>query len=137
MNQSTTRTALITGATRGIGREIARQLKAAGFALFITGRDATALAALQCELAFLCASADESGGSSAVCPAATGIPGAGQRHAQPFGGRGCSGGAGGVGAERGAGAATPGRSSIAWQPERCGRRVAAVRGTRREPAGAA
>lgn len=51
MNQSTTRTALITGATRGIGREVARQLNAAGFAVFITGRDATALETLQRELA--------------------------------------------------------------------------------------
>ena len=43
-------TALITGATRGIGREVARQLKAAGYAVFVTGRDAAPLAALQAEL---------------------------------------------------------------------------------------
>jgi short-subunit dehydrogenase len=50
-NQSSPRTALITGATRGIGREIARQLKAAGFVVFVTGRDAAALETLQRELA--------------------------------------------------------------------------------------
>lgn len=41
------RTALITGATRGIGRELARQLHAAGFAVFLTGRDAGQLESLQ------------------------------------------------------------------------------------------
>jgi len=49
------RTALITGATRGIGLEIAKQLGAAGFKVFLTGRDAKALAAaadeLRCEAA--------------------------------------------------------------------------------------
>jgi len=44
------RTVLITGATRGIGREVARQLRAAGFTVFVTGRDAAALAELQREL---------------------------------------------------------------------------------------
>jgi short-subunit dehydrogenase len=44
------KTVLITGATRGIGREVARQLKAAGYAVFVTGRDARALAAVQKEL---------------------------------------------------------------------------------------
>lgn len=43
-------TALITGATRGIGREVARQLKAAGYAVFLTGRDEAQLAALRTEL---------------------------------------------------------------------------------------
>ena len=43
-------TALITGATRGIGREVARQLHAAGFRVFVTGRDAARLAELQQEL---------------------------------------------------------------------------------------
>ena len=43
-------TALITGATRGIGREVARQLHAAGFRVFVTGRDAVCLAELQQEL---------------------------------------------------------------------------------------
>ena len=44
------RTALITGATRGIGQEVARQLHAAGFRVFVTGRDAARLAELQQEL---------------------------------------------------------------------------------------
>lgn len=43
-------TALITGATRGIGREVARQLHAAGFAVFVTGRDPARLAEVQREL---------------------------------------------------------------------------------------
>jgi NAD(P)-dependent dehydrogenase (short-subunit alcohol dehydrogenase family) len=44
------RTVLITGATRGIGREVARQLHAADFAVFVTGRDPDLLASLQREL---------------------------------------------------------------------------------------
>jgi short-subunit dehydrogenase len=47
------RTALITGATAGIGREVARQLHAAGFAVFVTGRDAARLEALCRELGCL------------------------------------------------------------------------------------
>jgi short-subunit dehydrogenase len=46
-----TRTALVTGASRGIGREVARQLKAAGFAVFVTGRDPQRIEAVQTELA--------------------------------------------------------------------------------------
>jgi short-subunit dehydrogenase len=44
------KTALITGATRGIGREVARQLKAAGYQVFISGRDSALLNMLQEEL---------------------------------------------------------------------------------------
>jgi NAD(P)-dependent dehydrogenase (short-subunit alcohol dehydrogenase family) len=44
------RTVLITGSTRGIGRALAQQLHALGFTLFVTGRDAVAVAALQAEL---------------------------------------------------------------------------------------
>lgn len=44
------RTALVTGATRGIGREVARLLHAADFQVFVTGRDADLLAGLQREL---------------------------------------------------------------------------------------
>ena len=50
MRITNTRTALITGATRGIGREVARQLKASGFDVFVTGRDAHLLESLQIEL---------------------------------------------------------------------------------------
>ena len=50
MQTSNTRTALVTGATRGIGREVARQLKAAGLNVFVTGRDALLLGSLQQEL---------------------------------------------------------------------------------------
>jgi NAD(P)-dependent dehydrogenase (short-subunit alcohol dehydrogenase family) len=51
------RTVLITGATRGIGRELVKQLRALGFAVFASGRD-------QALLDSLC---DESGCSGAVC----------------------------------------------------------------------
>ncbi len=44
------RTALITGATRGIGREVARQLVQTGFRVFVTGRQAAALETLTREL---------------------------------------------------------------------------------------
>lgn len=45
-----TRTALITGSTRGIGLEVARQLAAEGFKVFVTGRDADRVAAVRREL---------------------------------------------------------------------------------------
>jgi short-subunit dehydrogenase len=44
------RSVLITGATRGIGRELARQLHAAGLKLFISGRDSQLMQSLQQEL---------------------------------------------------------------------------------------
>lgn len=43
------RTALVTGATRGIGRDVVRQLGRAGFAVFATGRDSAALSSLCAE----------------------------------------------------------------------------------------
>lgn len=50
MHNANRRTALVTGATRGIGREVARQLKAAGFDVFVTGRDVDLMQSLQQEL---------------------------------------------------------------------------------------
>lgn len=50
MHNAKTRTALVTGATRGIGREIARQLRAAGLNVFVTGRDAQLVESLRHEL---------------------------------------------------------------------------------------
>ncbi|MDD3276877.1 MAG: SDR family NAD(P)-dependent oxidoreductase, partial [Kiritimatiellales bacterium] len=43
------RTVLVTGATRGIGREAVKQLCAQGFAVFATGRDRQLLNALKTE----------------------------------------------------------------------------------------
>jgi short-subunit dehydrogenase len=48
--KETTRTALVTGATGGIGREIARQLKTTGFDVFVSGRNSALLTPLQQEL---------------------------------------------------------------------------------------
>jgi NAD(P)-dependent dehydrogenase (short-subunit alcohol dehydrogenase family) len=45
-----TRTALVTGATGGIGREVALQLKTAGFDVFVSGRNSALLTRLQQEL---------------------------------------------------------------------------------------
>jgi short-subunit dehydrogenase len=50
MQNNNKRTALVTGATRGIGREVARRLKTVGFDVFVTGRDAHLLESLQQEL---------------------------------------------------------------------------------------
>lgn len=44
------RTALITGATRGIGRAVARQLRQAGFQVYVTGRDEGLLTEVRAEL---------------------------------------------------------------------------------------
>ena len=49
---------LITGATRGIGRELARQLIALGYSVFATGRDAALLEALKTETGCLGTVAD-------------------------------------------------------------------------------
>jgi short-subunit dehydrogenase len=49
----TGQTALITGASRGIGEAIARKLAALGANLLLTGRDTTRLATLQAELLIL------------------------------------------------------------------------------------
>jgi short-subunit dehydrogenase len=49
MQNNNKRTALVTGATRGIGREVARRLKTVGFDVFVTGRDAHLLESLQQE----------------------------------------------------------------------------------------
>jgi short-subunit dehydrogenase len=50
MGETKKRTALVTGATRGIGREVARQLKRSGLEVFVTGRDTDLLEKLQKEL---------------------------------------------------------------------------------------
>jgi short-subunit dehydrogenase len=50
MDSTNSRTALVTGATRGIGRELARQMKSAGFKVFVSGRDPGLLRSLQREL---------------------------------------------------------------------------------------
>lgn len=51
MSFLTRKTVLLTGATGGIGSEVARQLSAAGARLILTGRSATKLKALQRQLA--------------------------------------------------------------------------------------
>src|SRR5215207_10291598 len=48
---NTMRTALITGATRGLGLELARELARRGWNLIIDGRDADRLRAVRDELA--------------------------------------------------------------------------------------
>ncbi len=60
------RTALVTGATRGIGRETVRQLCAEGFRVFATGRDRQLLNALGEETGCLGATCDLSDAAATV-----------------------------------------------------------------------
>ncbi len=52
------KTVLVTGATRGIGRELVKQLAALGFPVFGTGRDEVLLASLKTETGCLGGAAD-------------------------------------------------------------------------------
>jgi NAD(P)-dependent dehydrogenase (short-subunit alcohol dehydrogenase family) len=60
------RTVLVTGATRGIGREVTKQLGAQGFTVFATGRDQQLLSALKKETGCLGAVCDLSDSDAAV-----------------------------------------------------------------------
>jgi len=60
------KTIFITGATRGIGRELAKQLAALGFPVFGTGRDAALLESLKDEAGCLGEMADLSDPAQAV-----------------------------------------------------------------------
>ena len=60
------RTVLVTGATRGIGREVTKQLCAQGFTVFATGRDQQLLSALKKETGCLGAVCDLSDSDAAV-----------------------------------------------------------------------
>ncbi len=60
------KTVLITGATRGIGREVTKQLCAQGFTVFATGRDQQLLAALKKETGCLGCVCDLSDAEAAV-----------------------------------------------------------------------
>jgi NAD(P)-dependent dehydrogenase (short-subunit alcohol dehydrogenase family) len=66
MQNTNSRTALVTGATRGIGREVARQLATCGFKVFITGRDAQLLESLRRELGCQGLALDLAGSESPV-----------------------------------------------------------------------
>ena len=56
----------VTGATRGIGRELVKQLTALGFTVFGTGRDEALLESLMAETGCLGAAADLSNPDEAV-----------------------------------------------------------------------
>ena len=60
------KTIFITGATRGIGRELVKQLSEQGFTVFGTGRDEALLASLKAETGCLGAAADLSDPAQAV-----------------------------------------------------------------------
>jgi NAD(P)-dependent dehydrogenase (short-subunit alcohol dehydrogenase family) len=60
------RTVLVTGATRGIGREVTKQLCAQGFTVFAMGRDQQLLAALKKETGCRGAACDLSDSDAAV-----------------------------------------------------------------------
>ncbi len=50
MTELTGRLAVVTGATRGIGKDVAHQLATAGASVYVTGRDTSAVAAVATEL---------------------------------------------------------------------------------------
>ena len=60
------RTVFVTGATRGIGRELVKQLSALDFAVFATGRDETLLESLKTETGCRGEAADLSDSDEAV-----------------------------------------------------------------------
>lgn len=60
------RTVFITGATRGIGRELAKQLAELGFRVFATGRDEALLESLKAEAGCMGAVADLSNSEQVV-----------------------------------------------------------------------
>ncbi len=72
------RTVLVTGATRGIGRETVRQLCEQGFTVFATGRDPRLLSELKEETGCLGAICDLSDGDATVALYATASDSLGQ-----------------------------------------------------------